>query len=216
MNSSLVIHRDLKPENVLLDKNGNIKIGDLGISKQLNSKDSRAQTIIGDRFHIAPELLREEEYGIEVDAWGLGCIGYELCCLVPPFFLPLLLDFQIMSMDPDPIPQAEPGKVGGYSKLLCETVHSLLKKNPEERLKVVDILNNPEVKRIGRRLNIDMGPATVLKTVRVRYVNDTIYRMTKSEDDCIECDLCHLRIAFKDYFRHCQTHYPAIHKLLKK
>jgi serine/threonine protein kinase len=30
LNGRKIVHRDIKPENVFLDKNGNIKLGDLG------------------------------------------------------------------------------------------------------------------------------------------------------------------------------------------
>ena len=35
-----IIHRDLKPENIFINENMNIKIGDFGISKQLNKEYS--------------------------------------------------------------------------------------------------------------------------------------------------------------------------------
>jgi len=34
-----IIYRDLKPENIFIDFNGNIKMGDFGLSKILNDKD---------------------------------------------------------------------------------------------------------------------------------------------------------------------------------
>jgi len=31
------MHRDLKPANIFIDNNGDLKIGDLGLSRQLSS-----------------------------------------------------------------------------------------------------------------------------------------------------------------------------------
>jgi serine/threonine protein kinase len=35
-----IIHRDLKPENLVLDRNGYVRITDLGISRELRSDNS--------------------------------------------------------------------------------------------------------------------------------------------------------------------------------
>jgi NIMA (never in mitosis gene a)-related kinase len=51
-----VIHRDLKTSNIFLTKNGNIKIGDLGISKLLETTNMQMQTSNGTPYYSAPEL----------------------------------------------------------------------------------------------------------------------------------------------------------------
>lgn len=216
IHSLFIVHRDLRSENILLDKNGNIKIKDLGISKRLNSEDSKSKIKVGVKFHIAPELLTEDEYGMEADAWSLGCIVYELCCLQPSFFVSVLLELNIISLDDPKIPQSIPGKVNGYSELLCGTIHSLLKKDPRKRIKVEEILNNSEVQRIGRRLKIDMELTSSLTTVISKCNNNNNnFRISNSKEYNVECDICHFKIPFKDYIKHYQTHYPSFIKMLK-
>jgi serine/threonine protein kinase len=52
-----IIHRDIKPANVFLDANDNIKLGDLGIAKELEDESTGAETFVGSPSFIAPELL---------------------------------------------------------------------------------------------------------------------------------------------------------------
>ena len=42
-----LIHRDLKPENLFITKDNKVKIGDFGISKQLDFNNKYAYTSIG-------------------------------------------------------------------------------------------------------------------------------------------------------------------------
>ena len=73
-----IIHRDLKPENIFIN-NMDIKIGDFGISKQLNSYQTHALTTkrLGSDNYAAPEIL-DRIYNEKSDLWSLGCIIYEL------------------------------------------------------------------------------------------------------------------------------------------
>jgi len=75
-----IVHRDLKPENIFLNKNNEIKIGDFGISKELNLYKKYAKTTkkIGTLYYVAPEILDEGIYNDKADIYSLGCIIYEL------------------------------------------------------------------------------------------------------------------------------------------
>jgi serine/threonine protein kinase len=79
-----IIHRDIKPANVFLDANDNIKLGDLGIARELEDDSTGAETFVGSPSYIAPELLNGV-YGRKADIWSLGVIIHQLMTLEPPF-----------------------------------------------------------------------------------------------------------------------------------
>ena len=76
-----IIHRDLTPENIFINKNNKIKIGDFGVSKQLNTNNKYAETDTGKEHYKAPEIIKNEKYDKRADIYSLGCIIYELFTL---------------------------------------------------------------------------------------------------------------------------------------
>ena len=66
-----VVHRDLKPENLLLcseSDDSDIKIADFGFAKRISELLPK-ETACGTPGYVAPEILRGDRYGAEVDIW---------------------------------------------------------------------------------------------------------------------------------------------------
>ncbi len=73
-----IIHRDIKIDNVFVNEFGSFKLGDFGISKQLEQTTS-ALSQKGTNMYMAPEVYRGEKYGNTVDIYSLGIMLYRLC-----------------------------------------------------------------------------------------------------------------------------------------
>jgi len=83
-----VVHRDLKPENLLLvseHDDADVKIADFGFAKKI-SELLPNEVACGTPGYVAPEILRGDPYGAEVDIWSMGVICYVLLAGYPPFY----------------------------------------------------------------------------------------------------------------------------------
>lgn len=80
-----IVHRDLKPENLLLvsdDDDANVKIADFGFAKKITDLTVN-EVACGTPGYVAPEILRGDRYGAEVDIWSMGVICYVLLAGYP-------------------------------------------------------------------------------------------------------------------------------------
>lgn len=86
-----IVHRDMKGSNILIDRYGQVKLADFGLARSIFGssydgiivKSSKIHPIMTNRvitlWYRPPEvLLGADNYGPEVDVWGLGCIFAEL------------------------------------------------------------------------------------------------------------------------------------------
>ena len=84
LHSQHIIHRDIKLLNIFMSKNKSVKIGDMGMSKMLSSKEMKLSRV-GTPLYLAPELVKKEKYDYKVDIWSFGCSLFHLAKTVPPF-----------------------------------------------------------------------------------------------------------------------------------
>jgi len=81
-----VVHRDLKPQNIMIDRQGNVRIMDFGIARQLSGPDlTAAGMIIGTPYYMSPEQASGEGTDQRTDIYALGAIFYEMVTGQPPF-----------------------------------------------------------------------------------------------------------------------------------
>ena len=71
MNADRCVNSDLKVQNIFLNKKNEIKIGDFGIARQLESTMEKARTIVGTPFYLSPELCKQQPYSYKSDIWSL-------------------------------------------------------------------------------------------------------------------------------------------------
>lgn len=72
--SKNIVHRDIKPENIMVSEFGDYKLGDFGIARTMDH--TTQATTVGSERYMAPEVIKREEYGKEVDIYSLGLVLY--------------------------------------------------------------------------------------------------------------------------------------------
>jgi eukaryotic-like serine/threonine-protein kinase len=84
-----LIHRDIKPENIILTKDGNVKLADLGLARLTADEKwamAEAGMAIGTPYYISPEQVRGQvDVDIRADIYSLGATLYHMVTGQVPF-----------------------------------------------------------------------------------------------------------------------------------
>ena len=80
-----IVHRNVRPASILLDRHGHVYLTNFGAAAKVGSDGELQGTVSKDSASMAPEMLDGATYGVSVDVWSFGVVGYELLCGAHPF-----------------------------------------------------------------------------------------------------------------------------------
>lgn len=80
-----IIFRDLKPSNIGFTLQGEAKIFDFGLAREIIDSDRRMTGNTGSLRYMAPEVNRREHYHLSADVYSFGILLWEMCSLQKPF-----------------------------------------------------------------------------------------------------------------------------------
>ena len=170
-----ILHRDLKTLNIFLKKGMGVKIGDLGVAKELQQLKF-ATTVIGTPYYLSPEMCEDKPYNDKSDVWALGCILYELCTFKHPFNARSqgALIMKIIKEKQEPILKC-------YSKDLQFLIDSILEKNDKIRPSCKEILSMSSVVNWAKKFNFYQDIINECYEFKI-YGNLNLYQNNYPED----------------------------------
>ncbi len=129
LHESGIVHRDLKPGNIFYE-DGQVKIGDYGLSKAINTSRYSNQTItVGTVHYMAPEI-GVGKYDRSIDIYALGVILYEMLTGQLPYVgaSPAEVLMKHMSAAPD---------LTGMDETFARVIKKAMARDPKDRYTTV-------------------------------------------------------------------------------
>ncbi|KAL7044663.1 hypothetical protein ACKWTF_002019 [Chironomus riparius] len=138
-----VIHRDIRGSNILMTKEGEIKLCDYGLSRDVKATNGKRSTCIGSCSWMAPEVIASAKgypYDNRADVWALGITAIELADGKTPFgdMHPTRAMFQILR-NPPPTLYRQSNWTQNFNDFIAEC----LEKNPDHRPFLIEIMEHP-------------------------------------------------------------------------
>jgi serine/threonine protein kinase len=128
-----IIHRDIKPANLLVDRQGVVKILDLGLAKISDILSTDESPVLGTADFLAPEqALDAKKADARSDVYSLGCTFYFILCGQVPFSGGTLSERLVRHLFETPA--ALSSRRADLPEDLTSIVQRMLVKNPDERI----------------------------------------------------------------------------------
>jgi hypothetical protein len=128
-----IIHRDIKPENIMINRDGKVKLTDLGLAKEmLDSRVTQTGIALGTPHYMSPEQARgDKEIDIRSDIYSLGATLYHMLTGQPPFVgksAAVVITKHLMEQVPSPQEIKSEVSTG-----ICKVIARMMAKEQEDR-----------------------------------------------------------------------------------
>jgi Tol biopolymer transport system component len=171
-----LVHRDLKPENIFLLEDGQVKILDFGLARQMTGAASSGATetvartdagvVMGTVGYMSPEQVRAQNVDARTDLFALGAVLYEMLSGRRAFARDTAADSMMAILSQEP-PELS-GVAADLPPALERIVHHCLEKNPIERFQTArDVAFALESLTGSSRIS-SSGPAPAIAAGRSR------------------------------------------------
>ncbi len=148
-----LIHRDVKPKNIMINKNGVVKLADMGLAREttdIEAAQSEAGKAYGTPYYIAPEQIRGKiDIDGRADIYGLGATLYHMLTGQVPFMAEDSSDVMRKHLKEKLIP---PDHINtSLSAGVSEVIEIMMAKHKKDRYKnVEELLLDLEALRNGQ------------------------------------------------------------------
>ncbi|MBN1808912.1 MAG: protein kinase [Planctomycetes bacterium] len=129
-----VIHRDVKPDNMMLTRDGEVKLADLGIARTFEEPSAdgeRSSKVYGTPHYMAPEQALGKKVDARADVYSLGASFYHMLTGRTPFTgstVTEVLKAHVQEALPPITEYAEDVPEG-----VCHVCERMMAKKPEKR-----------------------------------------------------------------------------------
>lgn len=128
-----ITHRDVKPGNVLIGEDGQVKLTDFGISRNVSEVTmTQRGMILGTPAYMAPEVAAGQPVTTASDLWSLGATLFAAVEGRPPYDAGDVLATVNEVVDGDVPHPSEPGP-------LADVITGLMVKDPDQRMSLMEV-----------------------------------------------------------------------------
>jgi serine/threonine-protein kinase len=174
-----IVHRDIKPENILLTKKGEVKVTDFGLSRCLAGSEQQAAHLtqsgvsMGTPLYMSPEQVQGKETDPRTDIYSFGVTCYHMLAGQPPYRGASAVEVAIQHVQNTPQPLAEIRP--DLPAELCQIVHKMMAKNPEERYQTArDLFRDLTVLREGLGTQQTQAVQKLSQSTAIRLSNHSV------------------------------------------
>ena len=128
------LHRDIKPSNVLVNRFGQVKLSDFGLSAELKNSIGMAATVTGTYRYMSPERIARALFSFAADVWSVGLLLLESALGRYPYPDASTYIETAETIVSAPAPTVPAAERAAFSLPCLQLMDACLVKNADERL----------------------------------------------------------------------------------